>query len=216
MAAAETLADVAAAYLLNANAREELLAAFESLQQSALHDPLTGLVNRLLLQDRIEHATQIASRSGTIAAILFVNIDGFKLINETHGRQLGDQLLRAVAERLVDVVSPADTLARFTDDKFVILCEHMDSADDVDGIVRRVDAALQEPFTLIGADEPLRITATIGVVFADSAGAMSHDLVVKADKAMRKAKKDHDFPHQIIDFRAAVTKHATGPLRLTV
>ena len=81
-----------------------------------------------------------------------------------------------MAERLVTVVDMADTLARFADDKFVILRENMKSAGDVDGIVSRVDAALREPFTLIGADEPLSITATIGVVFAGSASAMSNDL----------------------------------------
>lgn len=207
MATAQTLADVAAAYLLNAQARDELVAAFELSQQNALHDPLTGLVNRVLLQDRIEHAAHIANGSGNIAAILLVNIDGFQLINETHGRQLGDQLLRAVAERLADVVDSADTLARFADDKFVILCENMDKAVNVDGIAGRVDAALVEPFALIGADRPVALTATIGVVFAGRANTMSTDLVTNADKVMLKAKKKLAAPHQLIDLRAALNKH---------
>ena len=82
MDAAQTLADVVAAYLLNAHARDELLAAFELLQHGTLHDPLTGLVNRVLLQDRIEHAAHLANGSDNVAAILFVNIDDFQLINE--------------------------------------------------------------------------------------------------------------------------------------
>ena len=207
MATAQMLADVAAAYLLNAQARDELVAAAELSQDNALHDPLTGLVNRPLLQDRIEHAAHVANGSGTVAAILFVNIDGFQLINETHGRQLGDQLLRAVAERLAGVVDSADTVARFADDKFVILCENMDSAHDVDGIAGRVDAALLEPFALVGADQPLAVTASIGVVFAGLASAMSTDLVTKADKTMHNAKKKRDAPHELIDLRAALNKH---------
>lgn len=185
MASAQTLADVAAAYLLNAQARDEMRASFELLQHDALHDQLTGVVNRLLLQDRIEHAAHIANSSGAIAAILLVDIDGFSLINETHGRQLGDQLLRAVAERLGTVVDLADTLARFADDKFVILRENMNSALDVDALAKRIDSALQEPFALVGADEPLQLTATIGVVFADCGSSMSNRLVVNAGKAMR-------------------------------
>jgi diguanylate cyclase (GGDEF)-like protein len=207
MEAAQTLADVAAAYLLNAQARDQLVAAFELLQSNTLHDPLTGLVNRVLLQDRIEHAAHVAKGSDNVAAILFVNIDGFRLINETHGRQLGDQLLRAIAERLGGVIDSADTLARFADDKFVILCENIVSAVNVDGIAERVDAALLEPFALIGADRPVALTASIGVVFAGSASALSNDLVVKADKAMLAAKKDHAAPHQLIDLRVALDEH---------
>ena len=207
MEAAQTLADVAAAFLLNAQARDQLVAAFELLQSNTLHDPLTGLVNRVLLQDRIEHAAHLANGSDNVAAILFVNIDAFQLINETHGRQLGDQLLRAIAERLAGVVDSADTLARFADDKFVILCENIDSAVNVDGIVGRVDAALLEPFALIGADRPVALTASIGVVFAGSAKAISNDLVVKADKAMLAAKKELAAPHQLIDLRVVLNKH---------
>jgi diguanylate cyclase (GGDEF)-like protein len=204
MAAAQTLADVAAAYLLNAQARDELIAGFQLLQDNALHDPLTGLVNRLLLQDRIEHAAHLAHGSTNIAAILLVNIDGFQMINETHGRQLGDQLLRAVAERLTGVIDSGDTLARFADDKFVVLCENMEAVSDVDEIAGRVDAALLEPFALIGADLPVALTVSIGVVFAGSSNTMSNDLVVNADKVMLAAKETLAAPHQLIDLRTAL------------
>ena len=209
MATAQTLADVAAAYLLNAQARDELVATFELFQHNALHDPLTGLANRLLLKDRIEHAAQVAKRSRTLAAILFVNIDGFDLINEIHGRQLGDQLLRVVSERLASALDSADTLARFGDDKFVILCENISSAVDVDEIAGRVDAALLEPFALIGADRPVALTASTGVVFAGFGNAMSNDLLTKADQAMSKELKARDSPHQLIDLRAALAERAT-------
>ena len=213
MAAAQTLADVAAAYLLNAQARDELVATFELFQHNALHDPLTGLANRLLLKDRIEHAAQVAKRSRTLAAILFVNIDGFDLINEIHGRQLGDQLLRAVSERLASALDSADTLARFGDDKFVILCENMNRAVDVDEIAGRVDATLLEPFALIGADRPVALTASTGVVFAGYGNAMSNDLVTKADQAMSKELIARDSPHQLIDLRAALAERATELVR---
>jgi len=128
MAAAQTLAGVAAAFLRNARARNDALEAFELYQHNAFRDPLTGLVNRPLLQDRVEHAALLASASGNAAAILFVNIDSFTRINDVHGSQLGDELLRAVAKRLTITLGPADTLARFDDDRFVILCENMTRA----------------------------------------------------------------------------------------
>lgn len=215
MAAAQTLADVAAAYLLNARARDELMAAFESFQQNALHDSLTGLVNRRLLQDRIEHAAHVAKRSGTVAAILFVCIDDFDSIVEIHGRQLVDQLLRAVSERLAGAVDSADTVARFADQKFVILCESITSAVDVKAIARRVDEVLLEPFALTGADQPVVLTASIGVVFAGSGNALSNDLVDEADKAMSKAMKTTDVPHQLIDLRATPATRASAPSRRT-
>ncbi|MEO8697331.1 MAG: sensor domain-containing diguanylate cyclase [Acidimicrobiales bacterium] len=201
MSAARILADVAAAYLRNARARDELVAAFELLKNNALRDPLTGLVNRVLLQDRIEHAAHIASGSA-LAAILFANVDDFNSINDTHGHQLGDQLLRAIAERLVGVVASAGTVARFGDDKFVVVCEHMNSEADVDAMANCVDAALSEPFALIGADQPLTLTATIAVAFAGSANAMSFDTVLQADQAIRTTrKKKRHSAHQLIDLR---------------
>ena len=209
MAAAQTLADVVAAYLLNARSRDELRASFDVLQHDTLHDSLTGVTNRLLLQDRIEHAAHVAIGTGSTAAILLVDIDGFAQINETHGRQLGDQLLRAVAERLGTVVALADTLARFGDDKFVILRENMKSPLDVDRLATRVDAALRAPFALIGADAPLRLTATVGVVFSGRASAMSNGLVVNTARTMRQAKKAHHPKRQIIDLRVASAKHTT-------
>ncbi len=108
---AQTLADVAAAYLLNAQARDDARATADRFHHIALHDPLTGLPNRLLLQQRLTHAALRAKRSQTNAAILFADLDRFKQVNDTYGHHVGDDLLLAVAQRLSRLVRPGDTLA---------------------------------------------------------------------------------------------------------
>jgi diguanylate cyclase (GGDEF)-like protein len=202
MAAAQTLADVAAAYLLNAQAREEAHLTSERFRHTALHDPLTGLPNRLLLQQRLEHAAQRAQRSHTNAAVLFVDLDRFKRVNDTHGHSVGDGLLCAIAERLSRLVRPGDTLARFSGDEFVFLCEDLASAADVEALAQRVDDAFIEPFILDGAE--LTVTASVGMAFAGRGEDISDQLVVHADIAMYQAKRKGGAGHQIIDLREAM------------
>lgn len=201
MVAAQTLADVAAAYLLNAQARDDARATSDRLHHSSLHDPLTGLPNRLLLQQRIEHAAQRAQRSHTNAAVLFVDIDRFKLVNDTYGHHIGDQLLQAVANRLAGVVRPGDTLARVSGDEFVFLCEDLHSPDDADILARRIDEAFAAPFAL--ADLELAVSVSIGVAFSGPGEQVSGDLVVEADMAMYRAKRSRSADHQILDLRDA-------------
>ena len=201
MDAAQTLADVAAAYLLNAQAREEARAASDRFRHNALHDPLTGLPNRLLLQQRLEHAAQRAKRSHTNAAILFADLDRFKQVNDTHGHQVGDELLLAVARRLSGLVRPGDTLARVSGDEFVFLCEDLQSAADVEILASRIDVAFTDPFVLAGTE--LAITASVGMAFAGPGEDISDQLVVEADIAMYQAKRKGGAGHQIIDLREA-------------
>jgi diguanylate cyclase (GGDEF)-like protein len=202
MAAAQTLADVAAAYLLNAQAREEARRATDRFRHGALHDPLTGLPNRLLLQQRLEHATQRAKRSHTNAAILFVDLDRFKQVNDTHGHPVGDELLLAVAQRLTHLVRPGDTLARLSGDEFVFLCEDLSEANDVELLARRVDEAFLEPFVL--GDIEIFTSASVGVAFAGPGVDISDQLVAQADIAMYQAKRKGGGRHQSIDLRQAV------------
>lgn len=119
LAAAQTLADVVAAYLLNAQARDEARATSDRFQYSAMHDTLTGLPNRLLLHERLEHASQRAKRTQTNTAILFADLDNFKHVNDTFGHLVGDELLLAVAQRMSGLIRSSDTLARFSGDEFV-------------------------------------------------------------------------------------------------
>ncbi len=202
MEAAQTLADVAAAYLLNAQAREEARATATRFHHIALHDPLTGLPNRLLLEQRLEHAARRASRSNTNAAVLFADLDRFKEVNDTHGHQVGDELLVAVARRLAALVRPGDTLARVSGDEFVFLCEDLTSAADVEILARRIDDAFTEPFAL--AHHSLSISASVGMAFAGPGEQISEQLVDEADIAMYQAKRKGGARHQIIDIREAV------------
>jgi diguanylate cyclase (GGDEF)-like protein len=212
LSAAQTLADVVTAYLLNAQSRDEARARSEEFHYGMLHDPLTGLANRLLLQERLEHATHRAKRSHTNAAILFIDLDRFKHVNDTHGHLVGDRLLIAVAQRLSSLIRPGDTLARFSGDEFVVLCEDMRDASDVEILARRIDTAFDQPFVL-GAAE-LTVAASIGVAFSGRGEDVSNRLLAKADMAMYQAKRRGGARHQSIDLREARESHDQNNLEL--
>ena len=201
MDAAQTMADVAAAYLLNAQARDEARATSERFHHDALHDPLTGLANRVLLQERLEHASERRKRSHTNAAILFADLDRFKHVNDTHGHPIGDELLVAVAHRLSNLVRSGDTLARFSGDEFVFLCEDLHSIDDAEILAKRIDAAFVEPFELADATITIPMSASVGIAFAGPGEAFTNELVVQADMAMYQAKRNGGSGHQLIDMR---------------
>jgi diguanylate cyclase (GGDEF)-like protein len=199
LAAGQTLADVAAAYVLNAQARDVARVATDAFRQSSLHDSLTGLPNRALLLQRLEHAAQRAKRTHAPAAVLFVDLDQFKRANDAYGHQVGDQLLCAVAERLSGLVRPGDTLARTAGDEFVFLCEDLRSANDIEILANRIDAAFGEPFTLQTMEFP--ITASVGLAYTGPGEDVSEQLIVDADTAMYQAKRKGGGGHQIIDLR---------------
>ena len=199
---AQTLADVAAAYLINAQGRDRDRAAMAELEHLALHDALTGLPNRVLLHERLSHAAHRAERSRTTAAVLFVDLDRFKDVNDRHGHGVGDELLRAVAHRLASLVRPSDTLARVSGDEFVFLCEDIGSAENVDILALRITGSFREPFVLAAAT--VSLTASVGVAFAGPGTQISDELVGAADAAMYAAKRLGGKSHQILDLRETV------------
>lgn len=166
MEAAQTLADVASAYLLNAQARTDLRHASDEAHEMALHDALTGLPNRVLLLERLDHTARRWQRTRKLAAVLFVDLDRFKAVNDQHGHGVGDELLVHVARRVSAVLRPGDTLARLSGDEFVALCEDLESATEADAIATRIGDALAAPFVLAAA--VVEITASVGICLLPS------------------------------------------------
>ena len=210
MAAAQTLADVAAAYILNAQAREDAQTTSDRFQESAMHDPLTGLPNRLLLHRRMAHAARRAERSRTHAAVLFADLDRFKQINDTYGHQVGDELLIAIAQRLSMLVRPGDTLARVSGDEFVFLCEDVKHTSDVEILAERIGKSLAAPFQL--PNVTIIASVSIGMAYAGPGQAITNQLLVDADIAMYQAKRNGGATHQIIDLREAQRTTVGGSL----
>jgi diguanylate cyclase (GGDEF)-like protein len=198
--AAQTLADVTAAYLVNAQARADLQLASERSHERSLHDALTGLPNRLLLLERIDHAIVRSGRSRKVVAVLFADLDNFKVINDSFNHQVGDDLLVAVSERLESTLRPADTVARISGDEFVILCEDLERDEQVEAIASRVVDALGTPFVISGVD--VEISASVGIAFASQTNHDPEQLLQAADAAMYQVKRRGGASYQIIDLRA--------------
>lgn len=201
METAQTLADVAAAYILNAKSREDARVTSDRFRESSLQDSLTGLPNRALLAQRLEHAAQRAQRSHTKLAVLFADLDRFKVINDTYGHQVGDDVLIQVARRLAAVVRPGDTLARVSGDEFVFLCEDLASVTDIEILALRINDAFTAPFPV--GDAHVELTASVGMAYAGPGAAVTNQLIVDADIAMYQAKRKGGAAHQIIDVREA-------------
>jgi diguanylate cyclase (GGDEF)-like protein len=166
----------------------------EQLREQALHDPLTGLPNRVLLFDRMEHALRVTTRGSRQLAILFVDLDGFKAVNDSLGHHAGDQLLIAVAGRICEAVRGADTVARLGGDEFVVLCEDVSDARKPVEIAQRVIAALNEPFALEAGT--VSISGSVGIAAAGGADGPS-DLLMQADIAMYAAKQQGPGRHEM-------------------
>jgi diguanylate cyclase (GGDEF)-like protein len=159
----------------------------EELEHLAAHDTLTGLPNRLLLVDRLHQAVARAARNLSALAVLFCDLDGFKAVNDDHGHEAGDHVLVEVAQRLRRSVRPADTVARFGGDEFVVLCEELADADAARSLADRMLAALEGPFALDGSE--VSLSSSIGIAFAPAPGPAPEDLLRAADRAMYQAKQ---------------------------
>lgn len=166
---------------------EQAMRASETrLEHQATHDPLTNLPNRTLLRDRMNMALARGKRNGTGLAVLFCDIDHFKVVNDSQGHSQGDALLVAVSERLSGAVRPGDTIARFGGDEFVILAEDLHRADDALTLATRVETSLAEPFSIKGND--LYVTVSTGIAYGDADDIDAESLIRDADAAMYQAK----------------------------
>jgi diguanylate cyclase (GGDEF)-like protein len=164
---------------------DSLAHANEKLLQAALHDPLTQLPNRMLLQDRIEQAIEKAQRRQFSFAVMFCDLDGFKAINDAYGHQLGDKLLIQMSERVSALLRSHDTFARLGGDEFVIVFQ-VDDPQDAAVVAERIIACVAEPF-LIDALE-LQVTASLGIALYPADATDERALMAHADAAMYHTK----------------------------
>ncbi len=156
------------------------------LAHLALHDALTGLPNRTLFLDRLQHALDRAGRSGRQVAVLFVDLDRFKGVNDALGHEAGDSLLQQVAERLRSCVRSSDTLARLAGDEFTVLLEDVADVHEAQAVAERIRAALQQPFLVAG--QQLAVTASVGVALSGPETRQAEELLRRSDAAMYRAK----------------------------
>ncbi len=178
----------------------------ERTRHEALHDPLTGLPNRNLFLDRLEHALAQASRHSAEVAVLFLDLDQFKLVNDGLGHAAGDELLAAVAPRLEQALRPGDTVARFGGDEFAILAEDISSERDATRVAERIAESLTRPFIL-----PQRehfVSASIGISIG-SGQEEPEALIRDADAALYRAKERGRGGYEIFDevMRSRVIEH---------
>jgi len=166
------------------------------LTYQALHDPLTGLANRVLFHDRVEHAFADTQRTGGRIAVMFLDVDDFKTVNDSQGHSQGDELLTVLAHRLLNATRGCDTVARLGGDEFAVLIEH--AGEDADAIIvaERIAASLSAPFIL--GDSQMIVSASIGIARA-SDDDTTDTLLRNADVAMYRAKSEGRGRHAIFE-----------------
>jgi diguanylate cyclase (GGDEF)-like protein len=157
----------------------------ESLSYQAFHDPLTGLGNRSLFLDRLEQAVARGIRGQSGAAVLFVDVDRFKMVNDRLGHAAGDALLRTIAQRLNGCLRKGDTAARIGGDEFGVVVENLNDVHQALALAERILQAIRQPLTL--SDTELSTTISIGIAF-DEGTLTAYQLLNRADIAMYRAK----------------------------
>lgn len=166
---------------------DSLQAANEQLRSIALYDGLTGLPNRFLLKDRLDQAILHADRNGTSFALLFIDLDRFKPVNDSFGHHIGDMLLIAVAIRMEDCIRKSDTIARTGGDEFLVVLNKISSTGEVEIVCNKMIEALSQPFHI--ENHELNISCSIGIGIYPSDGKEKDILIKNADAAMYSAKK---------------------------
>ncbi|WP_145126513.1 bifunctional diguanylate cyclase/phosphodiesterase [Pseudomonas sp. URMO17WK12:I11] len=186
-----------------------LTLANQELTQLALHDTLTGLPNRSLLADRIELAIAKVAEQGGCFALMFIDLDGFKPVNDAFGHHAGDLLLKAVATRLRGHLHSQDTLARIGGDEFVLLVELQDPSDAMNVAIKQVNL-VSRPFKV--AEHDLQLSASLGIVLYPGNGQDQHELLRNADAAMYHAKRIGKNGYSFFD--ASMNSNARQQLQL--
>lgn len=173
----------------------------EAARRDAIHDPLTGLPNRILFNDRLEHRLAQALRHGWSLAVMFIDLDDFKKINDTHGHAAGDSVLKTVASRLSQCVRDDDTISRHGGDEFLYLLTEVKDQQDLSTIAEKILESIQSPcsVTVDGLTTITRVSASVGISIFPKDGATADALIHSADKAMYQAKKSknrHSFAQE--------------------
>ncbi len=168
----------------------------DDIRHRALHDPLTGLPNRALFMDRLQQAIERLGRRDASSAVLFLDLDRFKLVNDSLGHAVGDELLTAAAPRLKQALRSSDTVARFGADEFAILLDEIAGEHDAIEMANRVASVFTRPFVLAGTEH--FVTTSIGIALAHG-GERAEDLVRDADAAMHRAKERGRARYELFD-----------------
>jgi diguanylate cyclase (GGDEF)-like protein len=166
-------------------------AAEQELRHQALHDPLTGLPNRLLFVDTVSHALARAARRRHLTAVFFLDVDGFKLVNDSLGHAVGDEVLQELAQRLAASLRPSDAIARFGGDEFVILCEDARDPRTAVQIAEGIVATIARPIVMGGVEHAVSASLGIAIAQAPAGGRPvrnAEDMIREADAAMYRAK----------------------------
>jgi diguanylate cyclase (GGDEF)-like protein/PAS domain S-box-containing protein len=182
----------------------------ERLEHQAFHDPLTDVPNRTLFMDRLEHALARAGRSKDSVAVMFLDLDNFKLMNDSLGHEVGDRLLVAAAERLQSCLRPGDTIARLGGDEFTILLENIGGESGATRVAERITEALRAPFAIAGQD--LFVTSSIGIALSSPDRDRPADLLQEADLAQYQAKSSGKACYEVFD--PGMKTHALERLEL--
>ena len=171
------------------------------LKDAAHSDPLTGLANRLLLDVHLQQAIQTARRDKTSFALLLIDLDKFKPVNDTYGHAIGDDVLRTVAQRLRKTVREMDTVARLGGDEFVIVLRSVGSHSDIEAVASKVTLAIAQPIKVLGV--PIEISASVGIALFEPGLIVLGDLLRRADAAMYEAKKSGGGVHRFFTGKPA-------------
>lgn len=153
---------------------------------SATHDALTELPNRRLLRERLTDALQRSRRQGTNVALLFVDLDDFRFINDIHDHKVGDQVLKTASRRLMEIVRPGDSVAHLSADEFVVLCEQLENPTIISTLAERINEALRQPIEFNG--NQVSVTASVGIAVGQGSTHSADDLLRSADTAMSEVK----------------------------